>query len=131
MEVMFDRVAGLDVGKETVTVCLRTPGPQRWAAQRDADVQNDNRVVAGDAGLAGRGRGEHRGDGVHVGVLEATVLLPRRGHGGVAAERGAHEGGARAGRAMFGTRNGSRSCWSTACWRRRSCRHRRSAGCGC
>ena len=26
MEVMFDRVAGLDVGKETVTVCLRTPG---------------------------------------------------------------------------------------------------------
>ena len=28
MEVMFDRVAGLDVGKETVTVCLRTPGPR-------------------------------------------------------------------------------------------------------
>jgi transposase len=26
MEVMFDRVAGLDVGKESVTVCLRTPG---------------------------------------------------------------------------------------------------------
>jgi len=25
MEVMFDRVAGLDVGKETVTVCLGTP----------------------------------------------------------------------------------------------------------
>ena len=28
MEVMFDRVAGLDVGKETVAVCLRTPGPK-------------------------------------------------------------------------------------------------------
>jgi transposase len=28
MEVMFDRVAGLDVGKETVTVCLRTSGPR-------------------------------------------------------------------------------------------------------
>src|SRR5512133_1228655 len=26
MEVMFDRVAGLDVGKETVTVCVRIPG---------------------------------------------------------------------------------------------------------
>jgi transposase len=26
MEVMFDRVAGLDVGKESVTVCVRTPG---------------------------------------------------------------------------------------------------------
>jgi transposase len=28
MEVMFDRVAGLDVGKDSVTVCLRTPGPR-------------------------------------------------------------------------------------------------------
>jgi hypothetical protein len=27
MEVMFDRVAGLDVGKDSVTVCVRTPGP--------------------------------------------------------------------------------------------------------
>src|ERR1044071_521425 len=27
IEVMFDRVAGLDVGKATLTVCLRTPGP--------------------------------------------------------------------------------------------------------
>jgi transposase len=26
MEVMFDRVAGLDVGKDSVTVCVRTPG---------------------------------------------------------------------------------------------------------
>src|SRR5215204_2758078 len=28
VEVMFDRVAGLDVGKESVTVCVRTPGPR-------------------------------------------------------------------------------------------------------
>ena len=34
MEVMFDRVAGLDVGKETVTVCLRTPGPKVGGARR-------------------------------------------------------------------------------------------------
>ncbi len=26
MEIMYDRVAGLDVGKATVTVCVRTPG---------------------------------------------------------------------------------------------------------
>jgi hypothetical protein len=26
MEVMFERVAGLDVGKASVTVCVRTPG---------------------------------------------------------------------------------------------------------
>ena len=29
MEVMFDRVAGLDVGKESVTVCVRIPGSRR------------------------------------------------------------------------------------------------------
>jgi transposase len=28
MEVMFDRVAGLDVGKDSVTVCVRVPGPR-------------------------------------------------------------------------------------------------------
>jgi transposase len=26
MEVLYDRVAGLDIGKATVTVCVRTPG---------------------------------------------------------------------------------------------------------
>jgi transposase len=29
MEVMFERVAGLDVGKDSVTVCVRTPGTRR------------------------------------------------------------------------------------------------------
>jgi transposase len=29
MEVMFDRVAGLDVGKDSVTVWVRVPGPRR------------------------------------------------------------------------------------------------------
>ena len=28
MEVLFDRVAGLDVGKATLKACVRTPGPQ-------------------------------------------------------------------------------------------------------
>jgi len=28
MDVLFDRVAGLDIGKASVTVCVRTPGPQ-------------------------------------------------------------------------------------------------------
>lgn len=31
MEVIYDRVAGLDVGKATVTVCLRTPSTRRGA----------------------------------------------------------------------------------------------------
>jgi transposase len=29
VEIMFERVAGLDVGKESVTVCVRTPGARR------------------------------------------------------------------------------------------------------
>ena len=28
MEVLFERVAGVDVGKASVTVCVRTPGPR-------------------------------------------------------------------------------------------------------
>jgi transposase len=29
MELLFDRVAGLDIGKASLTVCVRTPGPNR------------------------------------------------------------------------------------------------------
>jgi hypothetical protein len=68
--------------------------PARRPAQRDAHVQDDVRLVAGDAGLAGRSWGDDRGDGVDLDVLEGTVLLPRGSDGGVAAERRAHEGGA-------------------------------------
>src|SRR5512133_1444592 len=67
-------------------------GPERPAARGDAHVQDDDWVVAHDAGLAGRGWGEHCGDGVDVGVLEGAVLLSRRSHGCVVVERGAHEG---------------------------------------
>ena len=49
MEVMFDRVAGLDVGKDSVTVWCARPAA-RWPAQRDAHVQDDVRLAAGDAG---------------------------------------------------------------------------------
>src|SRR5687768_18446315 len=66
--------------------------PARSAARGDANIQNGNRVVAPDAGLAGRGWGEHCGAGVDVGVLEGAVLLPGRGDGCVVVERGAHEG---------------------------------------
>ena len=42
MEVMFDRVAGLDVGKETVAVCLRTPGPK---GRRRAETRRESTSV--------------------------------------------------------------------------------------
>jgi hypothetical protein len=63
MEVLFERVAGLDIGKATLTVCVRTPGP--------------------------RGR---RGEGVDLDLLEGTVLLLGGGAGGLGAQCGAHQG---------------------------------------
>jgi transposase len=33
VEVLFERVAGLDVGKASVTVCVRTPGPRGRRSQ--------------------------------------------------------------------------------------------------
>jgi hypothetical protein len=33
MDVMFERVAGLDIGKKSVTVCVRTPGAGRRRRQ--------------------------------------------------------------------------------------------------
>ena len=95
MEVMFDRVAGLDVGKESVTVCVRTPGPRggRRSETRTFKTMTGSLRVMRDwlveAGVS------DRGDGVDLDVLEAAVLLPRGGDGGVAAERRAHEGRAR------------------------------------
>ena len=95
MEVMFDRVAGLDVGKDSVTVCVRTPGPRggRRSETRTFKTTTGSLRVMRDwlveAGVS------DRGDGVDLDVLEAAVLLPRGSDGGVAAERRAHEGGAR------------------------------------
>lgn len=36
MDVMFERVAGLDIGKKSVTVCVRTPGPGVFVMARRA-----------------------------------------------------------------------------------------------
>ena len=36
MEVMFDRVAGLDIGKASVTVCVRTLARRDVESQRQA-----------------------------------------------------------------------------------------------
>src|SRR5215213_6071374 len=95
MEVMFDRVAGLDVGKDSATVCVRVPGPRGGRRSQTRTFKTTTRIVAGDAGLAAQGAGEHCGDGVDLDVLEAAVLLPRGSHGRVATERRAHEGRAR------------------------------------
>jgi hypothetical protein len=46
MDVLYERVAGIDIGKKTLTCCVRTPGRDGSAAQRDAPLPNDDPVVA-------------------------------------------------------------------------------------
>ena len=38
MEVMHERVAGLDIGKASLTVCVRTPGPR---GRRSSETRNN------------------------------------------------------------------------------------------
>ncbi|WUJ70031.1 hypothetical protein OG809_33675 [Kribbella soli] len=50
MEVLFERVAGLDVGKASVTVLRAHSGEAAGEpVLADADVQDHDRVAAGDA----------------------------------------------------------------------------------
>lgn len=44
MEVMFERVAGLDVGKASVTVCLRTPPPEGGDRRRRPQRSSETRT---------------------------------------------------------------------------------------
>jgi hypothetical protein len=53
MERMLERVAGLDVHKKTVTVCVRVPGPQRSRAQHVPEFRDHGGRVARVARLAG------------------------------------------------------------------------------
>jgi transposase len=71
VEVLYERVAGLDMGKKTLTVCAhaRPAGP----AQRDTNVSDDHPRAGRDAGLAARVRGDGRGNGVDLDLLEAGV----------------------------------------------------------
>jgi hypothetical protein len=95
MEVLFDRVAGLDVGKDSVTVCVRTPGPRggRRSETRTFKTMFGSLQLMRDWLI--ECRCDDCGDGVDLDVLEAAVLLPRGGHGGVVVERRPHEGGTR------------------------------------
>ena len=51
MDVLFERVAGLDVGTASVTVCVRTPGGEWLPTWRDAHVLDDDAVAGGDGRL--------------------------------------------------------------------------------
>jgi hypothetical protein len=92
MEVMHERVAGLDIGKATLTVCVRTPGSRGRRSSETRTYPTTTRALGGDAGLAAGARSDDRGDGVDLDVLEAGVLLPGGGAGGLVVQCRAHQG---------------------------------------
>jgi transposase len=64
VEVMFERVAGLDIGKATLTVCVRTPGPRgRRAQTRTFSTMTRSLEVMRDWLLA---------EGVTIAAMEST-----------------------------------------------------------
>jgi transposase len=69
-------------------VCVRTRGRRRNETRTFGTVTRSL-----DAGLAAGRGGDDRGDGVDLDLLEGPFLLPGRGHGRVAAQRAAYEGG--------------------------------------
>lgn len=130
MEVLFERVAGLDVGKDSVTVCVRTPG-----ARRGRHAQT--RTFKTTTGSLRVMRDWLTECGVTIAAMESTstywkppfycleevmeVWLLNASHMKAVPGR----------KTDLLTRSGSRSGWSTGCWRRRSCHLRRSGRCGC
>lgn len=66
MDVMFDRVAGLDIGKATVTVCVRTPGEKgrRKSQTRTFRTMTRSLVVMADWLVE---------EGVQLSAMESTA----------------------------------------------------------
>ena len=129
MEVMFDRVAGLDVGKATVTVCLRTPGRRgRRSETRTFKTTTGSLAVMRDWLVEA---------GVQIAAMESTSTYWKPPFYcleevmEVWLLNAAHMKACRAVSRMFGMRSGSRSCWSTGCCVPRSYPHQTSADCGC
>lgn len=104
MEVMYERVVGLEVGKDSVTVCVRASGTKRGRRSQTRTFK----TVKGHGVLPGGGRGTCPvmfaslrvvqdclvENGVEIAAVESTstywkgpVLLPRGSRDGVAAER--------------------------------------------
>jgi hypothetical protein len=71
MEQIHDRVAGLDVHRDQVTVCVRTPGPGGGVQTEKARFDTTTGGLAALAGwLAGRE--------VTLAAMEATGVYVRR-----------------------------------------------------
>ena len=130
MEVTFERVAGIDIGKAMLTVCVRILGDRgrRHSQTRTFKTTFGSLRVMRDWLVD---------NGVQVAAIESTSTYWKPPYYcleevmDVWLLNAAHMKAVPGRKAMFGMRSGSRSCWSTGCCRRRSCRRPISVGCGC
>jgi transposase len=65
VEVLYERVAGLDIGKKTLTLCVRTPGPRGRRASEVRTFSTMSRSLAVMRGWLGE-------CGVTVAAMEST-----------------------------------------------------------
>ena len=132
MEVMFERVAGLDVGKASVTVCVRTPGarPGRRKAEtrtfptmtRSLGVMRDWLVESGVTVAAIESTSTYWKPPFYCLEEVMDVWLLNAQHMKAVPGRKTD---------LSKTQSGSRSYSSMGCCVPRSSRRPRSAGCGC
>jgi hypothetical protein len=78
MEVMFERVAGLDVGKASVTVCVRTPPPEGGDRRRTPRRGNETRTFKTTAPALRVMAGWLAANGVTIAAMESTAGRGRR-----------------------------------------------------
>src|SRR5262249_2778523 len=92
MDVILDRVCGLDVHRDTIKACVRVPGKGRERQATIATFGTKTRdLLAGTARLAGAVAGDPRGDGIDRRVLETRVRDIGRRVSGAAGECGAYQ----------------------------------------
>ena len=91
MEVIVERCAFLDVHRDTVMACARTPDGHGRSPRGSDRVRHDDLAAVGAGGLAGRAAGDAGGDGSDRRLLEAGALGARGvGRRGVGDQRPAH-----------------------------------------
>ena len=131
METIVERCAFLDVHRDTVMACARTPDGSGGRREEVSQFAHDDVAVVVAGGLARRAAGHAGRDGSHGRVLETGSLGPgRRGRSRCGSSTRVTCVTSRAARPMSRMRSGGRSCSSMGWCARRSSHPSRSGSCG-
>ena len=74
MQVLYERCAAIDIGKDVIAVAVRRRGGGPGHGQ--ADIQDVLRGAAGGRTVAGLTGGHPRGDGGHPGFTACRSTMP-------------------------------------------------------